>query len=99
MGLAEVAPSQPEAQVIIPPSTEATAPAPVPAARVDFLQRAVDLEQTARDLEAKGFNEPALKTYTDCLQLLAYVQKKEENPRVKEKVRDRMAELLDRAEV
>merc|ERR1711924_97654 len=68
-------------------------------ARVDFLQNAIDLERKAQALEAVGQLQQALEKYTQCLQLYAFVQKKEQNPRVKQVVRDRMAAVPDCAEV
>merc|ERR1712190_587308 len=72
--------------------------APLPG-RVDFMERAVEFERKARELDAAGHEEQALKMYTDCLNLFAYVEKKEQNAKIKQAVRERMGQLLDRAEV
>jgi len=67
----------------------------------DRLQVAVALEKEARELEADGRGPEALVIYERSLAVLQLVFKfdaRMKNPRIKEMVRKRMEELLDRAE-
>lgn len=79
-------------------ATAAAPPAPTPAQPKDFLQQAVNMEAQARQLEAEGQSAAAVQKYIDCLQLFGYVQKKEQNEKIRDMVRTRMGEILDRAE-
>lgn len=65
----------------------------------EFLNRAVEMEREGHELESKNCHEQALNTFTNCLEIYAILQKREKNPRIKEVIRSRMAELLDHAEV
>lgn len=78
-----------------------TAPPAKPrgSAEVDWLKTAVEKEREAKDLDGRGMAKDALATYTDCISLYAFVLKRENNGNVKQTIRTRMAQLLDRAEV
>jgi len=62
------------------------------------MKQAVALEQKARQLEASGNAEDALREYKNCCQVFQFVHKYEQNPRVKEMLYDRLTELVGRAE-
>lgn len=62
------------------------------------MSQAVALEKKARELEAQGCAEDALREYKNSLQVFLYIQKWEPNPRVKEMVTERVEELFTRAE-
>lgn len=69
-----------------------------PAAGGDRLTQAVNLEKKARELEAHGRDEEALREYKNALAVFEFVYKWEQNPRVKVMLGERLGELLTRAE-
>lgn len=75
-------------------SVQPTQPAQPP----DYLQQAVSIEAQAKALEAQGQAAAAGEKYIECLQLFAFVAKREHNENVRNMIRARMAEILDRAE-
>jgi len=84
-----------------PPSTQPLASAPpnsqvpIGASRMD---QAVSLERVARSLEEQGRQAEALQKYKDSLVLFSAAMQKESNARVKTMLRERMFELIERAE-
>mmetsp|Transcript_7334 Transcript_7334/g.20326 ORF Transcript_7334/g.20326 Transcript_7334/m.20326 type:complete len:448 (-) Transcript_7334:143-1486(-) len=66
--------------------------------RGDRLSQAVSLEKKARELEAKGCHEEAFREYKNALEVFKFVYKWENNPKVKEMVRERLEELIAHAE-
>mmetsp|Transcript_44232 Transcript_44232/g.99706 ORF Transcript_44232/g.99706 Transcript_44232/m.99706 type:complete len:451 (+) Transcript_44232:89-1441(+) len=66
--------------------------------RGDRLSQAVNLEKKARELQAKGQHEEAFREYKNALEVFKFVYKWENNPKVKEMVRERLEELVAIAE-
>lgn len=64
----------------------------------DRLQQAVAMERKARELEDAGSLQAAFSEYSNCLEVFKYVYRWESNPKVKEKVYERMSEIIGRAE-
>lgn len=62
------------------------------------MAQAVGLEKKARELEAQGRVEDAFREYKNACQVFGYVHKWEANPRVKDMLKDRLEELLTKAE-
>merc|ERR1740121_3231920 len=68
------------------------------------MAQAVGLEKKARELEAAGSLEAArrledaFREYKNSCQVFSYVHKWENNPRVKEMLKERLEELLTKAE-
>lgn len=85
--------------VVTPGREESRGSGLIPGQKPDFMQEAVRMEGEARQLEAQGQLKASKERYVQCIELFAYVQKKEQNPRIRDMVRARMAELLDHAEV
>lgn len=84
-----------------PSTVDGTTPAVMTPAKTDFLQEATKLESKARSMEEQGLNGPALQAYKDCLHLYHFVLRRDKrmsNPNVKQMLRDRMEDLLTRAE-
>mmetsp|Transcript_58237 Transcript_58237/g.101979 ORF Transcript_58237/g.101979 Transcript_58237/m.101979 type:complete len:452 (-) Transcript_58237:99-1454(-) len=65
---------------------------------VDRLTQAVSIEKKARELEAQGNAREALQQYQQCLAIFEFIYKYEANPTVKNMYRDRMMDLVTRAE-
>jgi len=66
--------------------------------RQDRLGQAVALEKKARELEGQGQLQDALREYQNCLQIYQFVWKWEPNARVKDMLRERLEDLISRAE-
>lgn len=64
----------------------------------DRMNQAVAMEKEARELEVQGRLVEALEKYKNCLQVFEYVYKYQQNPKIKEMVRERLTELVGRAE-
>mmetsp|Transcript_21373 Transcript_21373/g.60167 ORF Transcript_21373/g.60167 Transcript_21373/m.60167 type:complete len:450 (+) Transcript_21373:55-1404(+) len=64
----------------------------------DRLSQGVTLEKKARELEAAGRNEEALQAYKNACEVFKFVYKYEKNPKIQEMVKDRLEELVSRAE-
>eukprot|EP00929_Paragymnodinium_shiwhaense_P113626 TRINITY_DN81908_c0_g1_i1.p1 TRINITY_DN81908_c0_g1~~TRINITY_DN81908_c0_g1_i1.p1 ORF type:complete len:479 (+),score=119.71 TRINITY_DN81908_c0_g1_i1:100-1437(+) len=64
----------------------------------DRMSQAVALEKKARELENQGQLQAAFQEYRNCLAIFEFVYKWENNPRVKDMVRERIEELVERAE-
>lgn len=64
----------------------------------DRLSQAVSLEKKARELEMQGKIEEAFREYKSALEVFKFVFRWENNPKVKDMVRERLEELLGRAE-
>jgi len=64
----------------------------------DRMAQAVGLEKKARELEAAGSLEDAFREYKNACQVFSYVHKWENNPRVKEMLKERLEELITKAE-
>lgn len=64
----------------------------------DRLSQAVDMEKKARELESAGKLEEALKEYQSSAQVFTFVWKWENNQRIKEMVRERLEDVVTRAE-
>lgn len=62
------------------------------------MQQAVTMEKKARELEVAGKLHEALQEYKNTLKVFEYVYRWENNPRVKEMVRERLEELAGRTE-
>mmetsp|Transcript_20658 Transcript_20658/g.43986 ORF Transcript_20658/g.43986 Transcript_20658/m.43986 type:complete len:462 (+) Transcript_20658:109-1494(+) len=62
------------------------------------LSQGVALERKARELEADGCDEEAFHEYRAALELFKHVYTYEANPRIKSMVRERMEDLVGRAE-
>jgi len=62
------------------------------------LQQAVQMEKKARELEAAGKAEEAFREYKSTLEVFKFVYRWEANPKVKDMVRERLEELVGRAE-
>jgi len=59
--------------------------------------QAVAIEKKARELEASGRNEDAFREYKSALEVYKFVFKWENNPSVKQQVKDRLEEVLERS--
>lgn len=68
------------------------------AGRNDRLGQAVELEKKARQLHSQGQFHEAQHEYLSCLKVFQFVYKYEQNPKVKEMVRERIEELVTVAE-
>mmetsp|Transcript_25658 Transcript_25658/g.59785 ORF Transcript_25658/g.59785 Transcript_25658/m.59785 type:complete len:454 (+) Transcript_25658:80-1441(+) len=68
------------------------------AAQGTRLDQAVQIEKHARELEAQGCDQDALREYNSALDVFKFVYRWEKNERIKDMVRDRMLELATRAE-
>lgn len=68
------------------------------AAPQDRLTQAVDMEKKALALERAGQLEDALREYQSSAQVFTFVWKWEQNQRVKEMVREKLEEVVTRAE-
>jgi len=66
--------------------------------RGDRLAQAVNLEKKARELEAAGRLDEAFSGYKNALEVFKFVYRWENNPKVKEMVRERLEELVAIAE-
>lgn len=66
--------------------------------RGDRLSQAVSLEKKARELENKGQFEDAFREYKNALEVFKFVYRWENNPKVKDMVRERLEDLVGRAE-
>lgn len=80
------------------PSLDADAQVP---GKADWLQEAAKLESRARAFEDQAMRSEALQAYKDCLHIYDFVQKRDSrarNPKIKQMIRERMEELLTRAE-
>mmetsp|Transcript_6257 Transcript_6257/g.14217 ORF Transcript_6257/g.14217 Transcript_6257/m.14217 type:complete len:442 (+) Transcript_6257:59-1384(+) len=66
--------------------------------RQDRLGQAVALEKKARELENQGQLQDALREYQNSLQYYQFVWKWENNTRVKDMLRERLEDLVSRAE-
>jgi vacuolar protein-sorting-associated protein 4 len=64
----------------------------------DRLSQAVALEKKARELEAQGRHEEAFREYKNALEVFKFVYKWENNPKVKEMMRERLENLVEIAE-
>lgn len=64
----------------------------------DKLSHAVALEKKARELEAQGQQQQAFLEYKNCLNVFEFVYKYEQNPKVKDMVRERLEEVITRSE-
>mmetsp|Transcript_119531 Transcript_119531/g.338286 ORF Transcript_119531/g.338286 Transcript_119531/m.338286 type:complete len:527 (+) Transcript_119531:78-1658(+) len=63
-----------------------------------WLQKAVDLERSARDLEAAGRVDEATQVFKNCAELFKFLVKREKNARVKEMLRARGEEVARHGE-
>lgn len=68
------------------------------AGRNDRLGQAVELEKKARELHSQGQFQQAQNEYLSCLKVFQFVYRWEQNPKVKEMVRERIEELVTIAE-
>lgn len=69
--------------------------------KADWLQEAAKLEIRARAFEDQAMRSEALQAYKDCLHIYDFVQRRDgraRNPKIKQMIRERMEELLTRAE-
>lgn len=66
--------------------------------RKDRLSQAVELEKKARELHAQGRFQEAQHDYLGCLKVFQFVYRWEQNPKVKDMVRERIEELVTIAE-
>ncbi|KAJ1971094.1 Vacuolar protein sorting-associated protein 4, partial [Dimargaris verticillata] len=68
-------------------------------ATVDFLGRAIDLAKQATEEDAAEHYPEAYKLYQKSLDYFAKAMKYEKNERLKDAIRKKFAEYLDRAEL
>lgn len=87
-----------EAERIKAEEEERQASAEPPKDERTWLQKAVDLEKNARDLEALGRREEAIQVFKNCVQLFDFVAKRESSQRVREMIQNRQAELTSHAD-
>ncbi|KAG5459277.1 MAG: vacuolar protein sorting-associated protein 4A [Olpidium bornovanus] len=67
-------------------------------ANIDFLGKAIEIVKKATDEDAKGNYEDAYKFYQNALDYFMTAMKYEKNERLKESIRKKFTEYLDRAE-
>ncbi|KAL2914548.1 Vacuolar protein sorting-associated protein 4 [Polyrhizophydium stewartii] len=67
-------------------------------AGVDFLGKAIEIVKRATDEDGKGNFEEAYKLYTNSLEYFMTAMKYEKNEKLKESIRKKFTEYLDRAE-
>ncbi|KAJ3086100.1 Vacuolar protein sorting-associated protein 4 [Quaeritorhiza haematococci] len=67
-------------------------------ANVDFLGRAIEIVKKATDEDSKGNFEEAYKLYQNSLEYFMAAMKYEKNERLKDSIRKKFTEYLDRAE-
>ncbi|KAI8923909.1 P-loop containing nucleoside triphosphate hydrolase protein [Entophlyctis helioformis] len=67
-------------------------------ANVDFLGKAIEIVKRATEEDGKGNFEEAYKLYTNSLEYFMTAMKYEKNDKLKESIRKKFTEYLDRAE-
>lgn len=94
--------SPPPPAATVAPETIDLQPTSVEPGKIDWLQEATNKATTARTLDSQGRKHDAFEAYKDACNLYNFVLKRDEraraHPRVKQVVRERMEELLTRAE-
>merc|ERR1712241_1258740 len=100
MGAPPMATVAPEATVAL--EMLDSQPASMEPGKIDWLQEATNKATLARTLDSQGRKREAFQAYKDSLNLYNFVLKRDErartHARVKQVVRERMEELLTRAE-